>query len=202
MEEKKKVSKYYNPYPFLVRVLNDLKKPQLLAPQAHCKVKGGKYDQSLLVLVPVDKRGERIYSTGMKIELRRLSKEDLVNLAWAVLVADSREDIELLPVKELIEIIKEKTGEKPSEEEEEKPPETLEEKVEVVTQEPEGTGDGKASEQSSTTDGVDPTTGLPGSPVGDSDTSQDEEQPVVVEEKPEKKKSTSRRKRIEIQEEE
>lgn len=117
MEEKtKKSSKFYNPYPFLVRVLNDLEEPQLLAPQAHCKVRGGEYDQSPLGLLPVDKRGERKYYTGLGMELRRLSEEDLVNVAWAVLVADDRDSLTRLGAKRLIAAIKQKAGEPLSEE--------------------------------------------------------------------------------------
>lgn len=198
MEEKKKMSKYYNPYPFLARVLNDLEAPQLLAPQAHCKVMGGEYGQSPLELVPVDKRGERVYRTGMKIELRRLLKEDLVNLAWAVLVAESREELESMSQKDLIAAIKAKTGEKLLGEEdlepgdpgvdieqkpetsegglEEKVEEDLEEKVEVKEEEKEVIEEQKEE----TSD----------------EESQDEKKTVIEKKKPQESKSRKRRRNI------
>ena len=129
-EEKKKMSKYYNPYPFLVKVLNDLKQPQTLAPQAHCKVKGGEYDQSPLELIPVDKRGERIYKKGLGIELRRLPEEDLVNLAWAVQVSDNREALKAHPIKDLIMAIKVNTGDTQVEDEDAQKEEAVKEQVE------------------------------------------------------------------------
>lgn len=125
-EKTKKTSKYYNPYPFLVRVLNDLKKPQLLAPQAHCKIMGGEYDQSPLELIPVDKRGERVYKAGMKIELRRLPREDLISLAWAVLAAESYEELESMSQKDIMGAVREKTGEKFLDVGEDEMPETSE----------------------------------------------------------------------------
>jgi hypothetical protein len=111
MEEKKRVTKYYNPYPFMVRVLNDLKKKQTLAPQAHCKVKGGKYDQSPLELLPLDKRAGKKYRKGLEINLRRLQKKDLIDLAWAVMVG-KMDELEKLSQKDLIKGIEEQTGEK------------------------------------------------------------------------------------------
>jgi len=101
------VVKYYNPYPFLVRVLNDLGQPQVLAPQAHGKVQGGKYIQSKLELLPI--KGHKVFKTNLGIDLKRLTKEELIAVAWAVLAIEPEiEDTEKMSKKDLSERISKK----------------------------------------------------------------------------------------------
>ncbi len=108
MAEEKKV-KYYNPYPFPVRLKNDLDKDQVLAPQGHCKVKRNRCDQSRLDLLLWDQAGEKIYRPGLDMDLDKLLKTDLVNIAWAVMVGD-RAELEGKSKRELVAAVREKVG--------------------------------------------------------------------------------------------
>lgn len=110
-EEKKdeKKVKYYNPYPFPMRLMNDLDKEQLLAPQGHCKVKRNRYDQSKLDLPLWDTAGEKIFRPGLDVELDPLLKTDLVNIAWTVMVGDKVE-LDGKTKRELVAAIRGKVG--------------------------------------------------------------------------------------------
>ncbi len=108
MAEEKKV-KYYNPYPFPVRLKNDLDKDQVLAPQGHCKVKRNRYDQSSLEMLLWDQAGEKIYRPGLDVDLDKLLKTDLVSIAWAVMVGD-RVELEGKSKRELVAVVREKVG--------------------------------------------------------------------------------------------
>ena len=190
-EEKKKMMKYYNPYPFLVRVLNDLKEKQVLAPQGHCKVRGGEYDQSPLELLPLDKRTGKKYRRSLGINLRRLQKADLINLAWAVMVA-KRDELEKMSQKDLIKRIEEKTGEKSQEKEAEKEPEKEQESSQVE--------DKKDSEAESTDETADESGEDELPPDVKTEEDEEKEKPKLEEEPVEEKKSG--RKKIDLDEEE
>jgi len=123
MEKSK--TKFYNPYPFIIRVVNDLGKPQILAPQAHCKIRGDDPGGMELDLLP--KRKERVYRKELGIELEELTKKRLISLAWTVMLDYSEEELEKETKGAIIRWIKEKVGE-----EEARPdlPDTDENKVE------------------------------------------------------------------------
>ena len=100
-----KNTKYYNPYPFAVRVLNDLGEPYVMEPQDYCKILNKKYTQSALSLPQLI--AERVYKIGLDIILDDLKKQELVQLAWALCI-DGIDDKETKIT--LIGIIKEKIG--------------------------------------------------------------------------------------------
>ncbi len=108
MKKEKKV-KYYNPYPFPVRMMNDLNKEQTLAPQGHGKVLKNRYTQSKIELVICDS-DEKVYRTGLDIDLDKMLKSDLVDLAWALMIGDKVDDLEGMTKKELVEGIRGKVG--------------------------------------------------------------------------------------------
>ena len=74
--------KYYNPYPFPVRVLNDLGDVFILEPQDYCKILNGRYSQSVLELPPVNEQRE--FHNDIGVEFEELKKSELIPLAWAV----------------------------------------------------------------------------------------------------------------------
>jgi len=98
--------KYYNPYPFTVRILNDLAEVYQMPPQDYSKVLNKKYTQSVLSLpelVP-----ERVYRIGLDVVLDDLKKDELVRLAWAVCIDGMDEKSTRV---QLIQAIKDKIGE-------------------------------------------------------------------------------------------
>lgn len=96
--------KYYNPYLFPVRVLNDLGEEQILVPLDRGKVKGDEYSGSKLELQSYDpdKRGVQIKNFG-HVDLKRLLKKDLQNVAWAVCLNADFSDVVMKKVIEAIE---------------------------------------------------------------------------------------------------
>ncbi len=130
-KSKEKKVKFYNPYPFPMRMINDLKKEQVLAPQGHGKVFRNEYDQSKLELVLCDKSKEKTYKPGLDVDLDELLKKDLVDLAWAVKLKSDRQQLEAQTKKQLIKAIREKVGDEELEEEEE-PEEEVEKKRPAV----------------------------------------------------------------------
>lgn len=130
-DKKEKKVKFYNPYPFPVRMMNDLNKEQTLAPQGHGKVFRNRYDQSKLDLPIRDKGKEKLYKPGLDLDLVRILKSDLVDLAWAVVIG-SKQELEGRSKRQLIEAIREKVGEEELEEagpRPELPDDTVEEQV-------------------------------------------------------------------------
>jgi len=87
------MKKYYNPYLFPIRVVNDLGKEQVLMPQERGKVKladdGKTYDQSPLKLCEYKPdlvaAQKKIKGLG-NINLRRLTIAQLRTLAWALCI--------------------------------------------------------------------------------------------------------------------
>ncbi len=78
-----KDQKYYNPYPFAIRILNDLGEPYIMAPQDYSKVLNGRYEQSKLTLLPL--KEEREFCNDINIDLDKdCVKADLIPIAWAV----------------------------------------------------------------------------------------------------------------------
>lgn len=107
-EKSVKKSKYYNPYPFPVRVLDDTGNIYVLAPQDKCKIMNGVYTQSALNIVPADKK-ERMYKPGMDLNLKKMIKKELLKVAWAVCIDDLTER---KTVAQIIDTILVKIGEK------------------------------------------------------------------------------------------
>jgi|GEM_PF-4395855 len=107
--------KFYNPYPFVVRVLNDLGKAQILAPQAHCKIFQDALSKVAITLLPKAKKRE--YRDGLGLELMELTKARLISIAWTVLVKESKESLEKQTKKYIIALIEQKTGEEEKTEE-------------------------------------------------------------------------------------
>ena len=77
-----KNQKFYNPYPFMVRILNDLGEPYVMPPQDYSKVLNGRYALSKLVLLPIG--GEREFHNELGFKLEDCIKADLIPIAWAV----------------------------------------------------------------------------------------------------------------------
>lgn len=77
-----KNQKYYNPYPFMVRILNDLGEPYEMPPQDYSKVLNGRYALSKLILLPTG--GEREFHNELDFKLEDCIKADLIPIAWAV----------------------------------------------------------------------------------------------------------------------
>jgi len=100
------VMKYYNPYPFNVRILNDLAEIYVMKPQDYSKVMNKKYTQSVLSLPLITP--ERVYKIGLDVVLEDLKKDELIRLAWAVCIDGMDEKS---TKAQLIEAIKEKLGE-------------------------------------------------------------------------------------------
>ena len=107
--------KFYNPYPFVIRVVNDLGKTQILAPQAHCKIFKDAPDRMAITLLPKSKQRE--YRDSLGLELEELTKVRLISIAWTVLVDESEETLEKLTKKQIIALIEQKTGEEEKTEE-------------------------------------------------------------------------------------
>jgi len=76
--------KFYNPYPFPVRVLNDLGDIYVLAPQDYCKIMNGEYTQSALELLPL--KNDRIYKKGLDVDIHSLVKAELLKVAFALCI--------------------------------------------------------------------------------------------------------------------
>ncbi|GAI04905.1 unnamed protein product [marine sediment metagenome] len=93
-EMKKSKKKFYNPYPFVIRVTNDLGRIQILAPQGHCKI--FKDDPSGLELVLLPKKKERKHKAGLGIDLGELTKKRLISLAWMLIVEEGEEVLETM----------------------------------------------------------------------------------------------------------
>lgn len=107
MEERKK--KFYNPYPFMIKVLNDKGKPQILAPQAHCKI--FKDDLSRIAITLLPKSKQREYRDNLGLELEELTKVKLISIALTVLVEESEEELNKMIKADIIVLIRQKTGE-------------------------------------------------------------------------------------------
>lgn len=98
--------KYYNPYPFPVRILNDLGETFTMVPQDYSKVLNGHYGQSKLTLPPQGE--EREFRGCIEINLESCTKSDLVPIAWAV----GLDDVDQSMMKaDMIDKIKNQIGE-------------------------------------------------------------------------------------------
>jgi len=112
MEKVKK--KFYNPYPFVVRVLNDLGESQILAPQGHCKL--FKDDPSKVEIVLLPKSKQREYRDILGLELEELTKARLISVAWTVMVDESKDELEKLTKADIVDLIRQRIGEEDIEE--------------------------------------------------------------------------------------
>ena len=101
--------KFYNPYPFVIRVLNDLGKAQILAPQAHCKIFQDALSKVAITLLPKAKKRE--YRDGLGLELMELTKARLISIAWTVLVDKNEEELNKMIKADIVSLIEQKTGE-------------------------------------------------------------------------------------------
>ena len=98
--------KYYNPYPFPVRILNDLGETFTMVPQDYSKVLNGHYGQSKLTL-PLQGE-EREFRGGIEIDLGSCIKADLIPIAWAV----GLDDVDQSMTKaKMVDAIKKQIGE-------------------------------------------------------------------------------------------
>jgi len=102
------MKKYYNPYPFPVRVKNDLDKEQILKPNGgYGKVFGVDYTQSPLKLEEYDPfsitNQKRI--DNLDFEIRKVLKEDCIKLAWALGIDESLEDRTKADIVKLIRAV-------------------------------------------------------------------------------------------------
>ena len=103
--------KFYNPYSFPVRVVNDRGEEQIFPPQDRGKVKEneqGEYEQSPLELFTYNaqKLGQQRHVEGFgSLDIAKLTKKELVELAWAVCLNTNFENVKKA---DAIKVIKEK----------------------------------------------------------------------------------------------
>jgi len=100
--------KYYNPYPFPIKMINDLGKEQVLAPQGRGKVPKNRYTQSALTL-PLWNADEKVFKTGLDLDLDKMLKNDLIDLAWTLMIG-KKKIFEDMTKKQIMQTIREKVG--------------------------------------------------------------------------------------------
>lgn len=122
--------KYYNPYPFPIRVINDLGKEQVFAPQGHGKVLKNRYTQSKLELPSWKKGAEKVYKTDLDFDLDKMLKSDLIDLAWTLLIAD-KVKLEEMTKREMVKAIEDKVGLEKSSDEEDAIPKDVQEAIDA-----------------------------------------------------------------------
>ena len=108
-----KAKKFYNPYPFPVRIKNDLNEEQTLAPHGgHAKLFNKRNDQSPLNLEVYDdkKRPLQKKLPGLDLDLNKVVKADCIKLAWAMCIEDDCSD---LTKKDIVVLIENKVEEWP-----------------------------------------------------------------------------------------
>lgn len=101
-----KDQKFYNPYPFTIRILNDLGMPYVMTPQDYSKVLNGRYELSKLTLLKLE--DQREFYKGIEMNLNTCKKDELVPIAWAVCLDDVDQS---MTKSEIIDAIEEKIGE-------------------------------------------------------------------------------------------